>query len=327
MRIITTLKKVAKYCEVSAITVSRVVNKPELVNEETRNKVLAAMKELKYIPNQAAKALVSNKVGVIDVFIPESIELSNPFAMNFIAGVSDILSRHHYSFLIRRNMEYAHKCDGFIVMGLDDEEEIEQMKKSDVPIVFFGHSDRNEFGWIDIDNYAGGYMMAEYLIQQGHEAIGMLSVGNSSNSKDRLAGYTKALADHGIAFRSQWIKYCENTESDGYVKTIELLNASKVSALFCSTDMLALGAVRGAKTLGYGIPNDLSISGFDGLGFHLLTDPKITTIRQPVYLVGQKLAEALISSISGKTEGPINIMIKPELVVEYSVIPKRAEHS
>lgn len=323
----STLKEIAKYCGVSAITVSRVINKPELVNEETRIKVQAAMKELQYIPNQAAKALVSNKVGVVDVFIPESIELSNPFAMNFIAGVSDVLSRHHYSFLIRRNMEYAHKCDGFIVMGLDNDEEIEQMKRSGVPIVLFGHSDNNEFDWIDIDNFAGGYMMTEYLIKQGHKDIGMLSVGNSSNSKDRLAGYTKALEDHEIPFRSQWIKYCENTESDGYIKTVELLNGNKISAVFCSTDMLALGAVRGAKMLGYTVPNELSIGGFDGLGYHLLTEPKITTIRQPVYTIGQKLAEALFSIINGKSQEQVNMLIKPDLVIEHSVIPRRIEHS
>ncbi|MNN63989.1 HTH-type transcriptional regulator DegA [compost metagenome] len=154
-----------------------------------------------------------------------------------------------------------------------------------------------------------------------------MSVGQSSNSKDRLDGYSKALEDHGIPFNSQWVKYCENTEGDGYIKAVELLSGNKLSALFCSTDMLALGAVRGAKMLGYGVPGDLSIGGFDGLGFHLLTEPKITTIRQPVYLVGQKLAEALITIVNGKPSKQVNMLIKPELVVEHSVIPRRIELS
>lgn len=316
----STLKEIAKRCNVSPITVSRVINKPELVNKETREKVQAAIKELSYVPNQAAKALVSNKVGVIDVFIPESIDLSNPFAMNFIAGVSDVLSRYHYSFLIQRGTDYAHQCDGIIVMGLDNDEGAELFQSNKVPIVFFGSSETNlSSDWIDVDNYAGGYMMTEYLLKQGHQDIGMISLSKSSNGADRLRGYTQALKDHGIPYQSSRVKYSENTEADGYVKTLELLSAKEVSAIFCASDMLALGSIRAAKTLGISVPNDISIAGFDGLGYHLLTDPKITTIRQPVYQIGQRLAEALIAQISGQAVKPVHVLIKPEFVIESSV--------
>ena len=195
------------------------------------------------------------------------------------------------------------------------------IQNNKVPIVFFGHSETDlGFDWIDVDNFAGGYMMTEYLLKQGHRDIAMISLSKSSNGEDRLRGYMKALKDFDVPYQSGLVKYTENTEADGYVKTLELLSAGGVSAIFCATDMLALGSIRAAKTFGLSVPNDISIAGFDGLGYHLLTDPKITTIRQPVYQTGQKLAEGLIGMISGQAHGKVNILIKPELVVESSVI-------
>ena len=113
-----TLKEVAELANVAPMTVSRVINTPGAVKEDTRLRVVAAMKELRYSPNVAAKSLATNRCGVIDVFIPESIDLSNPFVMHFIAGISSALSEHYYSFLILRNRSREHQCDGYIVTGL-----------------------------------------------------------------------------------------------------------------------------------------------------------------------------------------------------------------
>ncbi|MFA9381790.1 MAG: LacI family DNA-binding transcriptional regulator, partial [Acetanaerobacterium sp.] len=95
-----TLKDVATAAKVSPITVSRVINTPELVKQGTRQRVQKIMAAMQYVPNVAAKNLVSKRSGIIDVFVPESIDLSNPFVMHFIAGISQVLSEHMYSFLI-----------------------------------------------------------------------------------------------------------------------------------------------------------------------------------------------------------------------------------
>ena len=131
-----TLKEVAELTGVAPITVSRVVNNPETVKEKTRLKVEAAMKQLKYTPNIAAKSLATNRCGVIDVFIPETIELSNPFVMYFIAGISKVLSEHYYSFLILRNRKREHLCDGYIVTGLL-KNEIQDFSWRFQPRIFF----------------------------------------------------------------------------------------------------------------------------------------------------------------------------------------------
>ena len=111
----STLKDVARKAQVSPITVSRVINTPEKVKAETCERVLSS---LQYIPNVAAKNLVAKRSGIIDVFVPESIDLSNPFVMHFIAGISNVLSRRMYSFLILRDRSREHFCDGYIVTGL-----------------------------------------------------------------------------------------------------------------------------------------------------------------------------------------------------------------
>ena len=115
----STLKDVAQRAGVSSITVSRVINTPELVKEKTKDKVMLAMAELKYVPNAAAKSLAVNRTGLIDVFIPSDIDLNNPFVMHFIAGISNALSKRMYPFLILRDKKKEHLCDGYIVTGLD----------------------------------------------------------------------------------------------------------------------------------------------------------------------------------------------------------------
>ena len=110
-----TLSDVAKLAGVAPVTVSRVINEPGAVREETRERVRKAMAQLQYIPNMAARNLVTKRSGVIDIYLPESIDLSDPFAMHFISGISEVLSQHMYSLLILRNREHEHICAVYIV--------------------------------------------------------------------------------------------------------------------------------------------------------------------------------------------------------------------
>ncbi len=167
----STLKDVAQRAGVSSITVSRVINTPELVKEKTKDKVMLAMAELKYVPNAAAKSLAVNRTGLIDVFIPSDIDLNNPFVMHFIAGISNALSKRMYPFLILRDKKKEHLCDGYIVTGLLRDEINEfyaYASERDRPVVLFGHTNLPKVSCIDVDNFAGAENITEYLIRQGH---------------------------------------------------------------------------------------------------------------------------------------------------------------
>lgn len=316
-----TLKEVADLAGVAPMTVSRVINNPDAVKEKTRIKVEAAMKELRYTPNIAAKSLATNRCGVIDVFIPESIDLSNPFVMHFIAGISSILSEHYYSFLILRNRNREHQCDGYIVTGLlkNEIQEFAQFAKDrNRPVVLFGHTDIQEVDCLDVDNVAGAKVAVSHLIRQGHRKIAMVNVLEDKDyTVDRLEGYKQALQESGIEFDPNLVLYTPNHVDGGEAAAEELLKQNNVTAVFCATDTIAIGVASKLRNMGYSIPDDISLVGFDGLGHQLLANPAITTIKQPVYELGAMLANTLLDRLNGRKER-VNRMVSPALMIGQS---------
>ena len=316
-----TLKEVADLAGVAPMTVSRVINNPDAVKEKTRIKVESAMKELRYTPNIAAKSLATNRCGVIDVFIPESIDLSNPFVMHFIAGISSVLSEHYYSFLILRNRNQEHQCDGYIVTGLlknETQEFAQYAKERERPVVLFGHTDIPDVDCIDVDNIAGAKTAVSHLLRQGHRRIAMVNVREDKDyTADRLEGYKQALEENGIAFDPDLVLYASNSVDGGESAADELMKRQKVSAVFCATDTIAIGVSSKLKNHGYSIPGDISLVGFDGLGHQLLANPTITTIKQPIYELGRLLADTLLDRLSGRKER-VNRMVSPTLMLGQS---------
>lgn len=307
-----TLKEVAALAGVSPITVSRVVNTPDTVKEKTRLKVEAAMKELKYSPNIAAKSLATNRCGVIDVFIPESIELSNPFVMHFIAGISSVLSEHYYSFLILRNRKREHLCDGYIVTGLLKNEISDfaaYAAERNRPVVLFGHSDIPEIDCLDVDNIAGAKCGVEHLINEGHRKIAMINVREDKDyTVDRLDGYCRALEEHGLEYDESLVVYTSNSVDGGELAADSIARMEGVTAVFCATDTIAIGVASRLRSLGYDIPGDISLLGFDGFGHQLLANPQLTTIKQPIYELGMMLANTLLDRLNGRSERVVGMM-------------------
>ena len=322
----STLKDIATAANVSMITVSRVINTPELVKPATRKKIEKAMAELQYVPNPAAKNLVTKRVGIIDVYIPEQIDLSNPFVMHFIAGISDTLSRHMYSFLILRNREKEHSCDGYVVTGLlkrEIDSFYEYASQRGRPVALFGHADIPDIDCIDVDNTAGAVTAVRHLIDNGHRRIAMINVDEDKDyTLDRLIGYQQALEEHGISFCPDLVVDAANSAKGGYGAATALLRAQKdVTAIFCATDTLAIGVSGAIADMSKRVPEDISIVGFDGLGHQLLTNPHITTVQQPIYEIGKLLAQALMNRIGG-TGSRVVKLIQPQLVAGHSVLAK-----
>lgn len=318
-----TLRDVANEANVSLITVSRVINDPEKVKPKTRQRIEAAMKKFNYTPNPVAKALVYKRIGVVDVYVPHNIDLSNPFVMHFIAGISEALSAHMYSFMIRRDRDTEHLSDGYIVTGLMKNEIYEMYgyaKERNRPIVLFGHTDIPDVSCIDVDNIAGARDITEYLLKAGHRNVAMINVDEDKDyTVDRLAGFRNAVSGYGVDAADCPVLYALNNAQGGYCVAQALIESNpEMTAVFCATDTLALGAVRAFTEAGKRVPEDISVVGFDGLGHHLLTNPRITTVQQPVFEVGKMLADTLIGRIQGKSE-TIKTLIKPQLIIEESV--------
>ncbi len=313
----TTLNEVAKVAGVTPMTVSRVINNPEKVKEETRKRVEKAMADLHYVPNVAARSLATNRSHIIDVYIPEYIDLVNPFSMYFVTGISRALSKHYYSFLILRNLNKEHECDGYIVTGLL-KDEVERFKQytdqRNREFLLFGHTEIEHVSCIDVDNAEGGRMATEHLIENGHKRIAIINVNeNKDYTTDRFEGYCRALREAGIGFDEQLVISTENSVSGGTDAMRELLKKGGFTAVFCTTDTIALGAKTALLEVGLKVPDDISIIGFDGLGHNLLTTPHISTIRQPIEEIGEMMAEELIAKLNGK-EAYGNRFIIPSLI-------------
>lgn len=317
-----TLKDVATKANVSPITVSRVINTPEKVKKETCERVRQVMSSLRYVPNTAAKNLVTKRSGMIDVFIPENIDLSNPFMMHFIAGISNVLSKRMYSFLILRNRSKEHFCDGYIVTGLVKHEIYafqEYAQQHFRPIALFGHTELSDVDCIDVDNIVGARRIVEFLIKEGHKRIAMINVSeNKDYTQERYIGYVTALQENGLPLDDALVIVSANSAEGGRKAALHLLSTTDCTAIFCATDTMGIGACKAAAEKGLCIPKDLSLVGFDGLGHHLLATPNLTTVRQPVYEIGEKLAQTLLDRLDGKEER-VRELIEPELIIGNSV--------
>lgn len=318
----STLKDVARKAQVSPITVSRVINTPEKVKAETCERVRRVMSSLQYIPNVAAKNLVAKRSGIIDVFVPESIDLSNPFVMHFIAGISNVLSRRMYSFLILRDRSREHFCDGYIVTGLLKNEILEfheYASQRSRPITLFGHTELQDVDCIDVDNIRGAKNVVDRLIKAGHCRIGMINVlENKDYTADRYAGYECAIEDAGIPVDPTLVIQAENSVEGGCSAAKKLLATTRCTAIFCATDTMAIGVCRAAAEMGLRVPKDFSLAGFDGLGHHLLCTPHVTTVRQPVYEIGERLAKTLLDRLDGSQQRICELVV-PEVVEGQSV--------
>lgn len=313
------MKDVAKRTGVSVITVSRVVNKPETVKESTRLKVQEAMDELGFQTNYAAKALVSNQTRTIHILIRTKFGPKDSYVMHLIAGISEVLSEHYYSFLIRNDWDFPYKCDGIIVMGLNPGEDQEVIEKMKVPVVLFGKSEL-EVDWVDLDNVKGSRTMMEYILLQGHRRIGFLNVATSEHyAAERLQGYTEALRDAGIDIDPNILYDVPHDEEIAYQKAMELLTNTDVTALFCATDMIAFGALRAARELGRKVPGQISIGGFDGFQYDAVAYPPLTTMRQPIYEIGRALARQLLKRIEHPHALNVQMRVDPELVIRESI--------
>lgn len=317
------LEDVATLAGVSTITVSRVINSPELVKPATREKVERALAELNYVQNPVARALASNKIGIVAVYIPATIDLTNPFVMHFVAGISEVLSKHVYSFLIRRELDSEHLCDGYIATGLlkDEVSRIyHYTHERKRPLVLFGHNDNPDIDCIDVDNVAGAQKVTEVLLANGHRSIALINVNEDKDyTVDRALGFARALQTAGIDPASCPQLTAPNNVDGGYgaMKSI-LAEHPECTGVFCATDTLAIGAASAIVKAGKKIPQDLSLVGFDGLGHDLLVRPNVTTVHQPVYEIGMRLAEALIARLNGSKKR-VKQLVEPEIILRDSV--------
>lgn len=204
-------------------------------------------------------------------------------------------------------------------MGMTEREEDEVMKWfKDKPVIVFGNSSYKN-NWIDIDNYKGGYIATEHLLKRGYKKIANIGIRSEEKyTQDRLNGYMDCMRDYHMDIPQSGIMRVCNNEDDGYLAASRILKNADVDAIVCASDALALGVMRCAVKMEINVPNELGVTGFDGLGYEKLVTPHITTVEQPVYASGIALAECIVNILRNNDYSETEKFIKPILNINGS---------
>lgn len=309
-----TIVDIANLTGVSAMTVSRALNTPELVKPATREYILEVAERLNYHPNNVARSLARKCTNIIFVYVPKGLSATEQFVSQTIAAIGERLGECGYSFLLSRALPQDESFDGIIMMGLshDEEKAMLAVKKLKKPIVLYGNNE-NYSAWVDVDNYSGEKLAVEYLLEKGYKNIGAICAPqNMHYGEERLNGYKDALVASGKEIDQRRIAIGNANELGGYECAKTLLDGgATLDAIVCATDTMAIGCLRALRERGICVPDDIAVVGFDGFGHENIASPKLTTVKQPLFEAGVKLADTILELING--EEPQQIKILPTL--------------
>lgn len=295
---IATLKDVAQKANVSKMTVSRVINQPELVTEELKTLVYQAMKELNYRPNTAAKALARNRTMIIKVLILEKMDITEPYYMNLLNGIAQELDKYNYALqLMTENSVDLGNCDGYIITGMR-KSDFDWITQLDKPVVLFGENDR-QIPFVDSDNVTGIATATQYAINRGYEHVHFIGIDVPELfEKSREKGYLSVMAQYPD--KKQVIHRIKNSSSVSERLIREESKLESNTCFICASDRIAIGVVRGLQAENYAIPQEYGIIGFDGVFLDQIASPKLTTMKQDIVGMGQTCVKQLMRLIDKK---------------------------
>jgi len=292
------IKEVARLADVSIATVSRCINSPEKVKEKTRLKVQDAILRTGYSPNTLAQSFRRGRTNLVMVVLPS---VGDPFFTAVMRGIRAAAKAKGYSVVIEEtqlNTMTANEVDAMLVSKQTDgiillasmspfgTEVLSAKSKRRLPIVIGCETvspELADFPGVHIDNVAAAKEATNYLISQGHARIAMVCGQKSSLlTKDRELGYRAAMKQSKLPIEDGWVVEGELTIAGARKATRNLMNHShRPTAIFCANDEMAIGCLHEVKSLGLTVPGEISIIGFDDIRYAEVTDPPLTTIRQP----------------------------------------------
>jgi LacI family transcriptional regulator len=316
--------------------VSRVLNQPGSVRPETRNRIEAAMAEMAYVPNWAARALASQKSRTIGAIVPTlGIAI-------FASGVEALQDRLHelgYTLLlasaqydVAKELDCARvlverKVEGLVLVGeAHDPAMYRLIETNDIPIVTtYVFNPETRFPSVGIDNAAASRRVVQHLIDLGHREFGVLTSPLSGNDRirARLDGMLACFAEYDIDFGKNRVLEVNYSIQDGRRGFSRLRSGSPaITAVACTTDALAIGSLLEAERMGLRIPQDVSITGFDDLELANEIKPGLTTIRVPARELGTRAADLLLAAIAHR-QVPDRVELTAELILRGSSGPAR----
>lgn len=304
-------KDVARLAGVSTATVSRVINSPEQVDAKTQRVVREAVTKLRYVPHGAARALRSHRSQMVGAVVPSfdyALYARTTSAMQAVLdpkGYALVLAEHHYDLdaeLRITEQLIGHGVDAFVFVGVHHDPALFTLLESyGRPYVLtWGVDPMRRHPSIGFDNRAATFEMTQHLIALGHRRFGLLSAATEGNDRavERGAGMRAALAQHGLALDKGCVQYgpIDLASASGMMRGLLALR-KRPTAVVCTNDVFAVGAMIACRDQGVRIPDDMSITGVDNTDLGATQTPSLTSIRTPIVDIGRAAAEQLIARL------------------------------
>lgn len=333
------MKAIADLAGVSPATVSRAFQSPHLVDVNTRNQIMKVAEKNQYVYNAAAANLSRQQSTVIGVLVPHANR--SFFGTSLIAiqdkaqenGFAVIIGNTKYDWKVEKRLIeqfLQHQVAGMILTGFHrrNEDYIKDLINRKIPCVFTWETFTDErYSYVGFDNHSAAFDMTEYLIELGHQKIGLLigPYNKSSRIKSRFEGYKAALEKHRITYDPQLVLVRAPSLMEGKEAARALLeHANRPSAIFAASDSLAIGALTAAKNIGLKVPDDISIAGFDNVEFASHCDPPLTTVQVPALEMGSRALTSLLEMINSGSTEVRRYELETDLIIRKSCMPPKS---
>lgn len=323
-----TITEVARRAGVSPTAVSFAFNNPSQLNPATVERILAAARELGYAPNPLARTLLSGRVGVLGVLVPQALVtiFANPFFATFLQGVGSVCDDHGLTLLtippLNGSLDGAitrAPVDGFIIVGLNEHHhEVAPLTRRRVPFVIVD-GDAEVSSSVNVNDESGAFTAADHLLARGHRNVLILTFETPYTHLDdvhygvgerRLRGYKRAFKEYGVHWRDHWlIPSLSTIEGGEHTFGVAWDAGLRPTAVLAVSDVMAIGVVRAALQRGLRVPDDIDVIGFDDIPIAALTQPALSTVRQPIVEKGRIAARLLIRTL------------EDERVLEHVLLP------
>ena len=330
----SSIREVAKRAGVSLGTVSNVLNRPDIVAEETRERVRAAIAEIGFVRNGSARQLragISQHIGLV------VLDVANPFFTEVARGVEDLANQAGYVVIlcnsddsVDKENHYLHvleeqRTQGVLITPVQsDASYLQRFRQHGIAVVLLDRPSRiKDLCSVAVDDVRGGELAAAHLLEGGHKHIGFVHGPLSIRQiADRRRGMVRAIKAAGFDPERTIVDIATLAQSAraGEECVDKVLNArTRPTAVFCANDLLALGLMRGLIKRGISVPRDMALVGYDDVEFASVLSTPLTSIRQPKYELGRTAAELLLDEAAHPdTHQHQHIVYQPELVIRES---------
>lgn len=331
-----TMKTIADSIGVSVMTVSKAINNKPGVSEKTRQRIQDMAKELGYVPNPTAKSLRINHTGTLGVVLSDSSEM---VTSKVLRAIEDTCCENGYNVIVANTDRVPQRerdavrtlmtkrIDGLIMVApmLCAETDIDALRQYDKPFVFLMRkNDSVPLDSVINDNYLGGWQIIEHLIEEGCQRFLFLLIENSQSSQERRIGFLDALARHRQdEGRCRFLYTAPNIESAKRAMAEQLEAGAAFDAVVCGCDLQAIGAMDALISAGKRIPQDVCLTGYDGLELVQYLRVPLTTVNQPLYEIGKQGTEILLDRIKYRDMPVRKIVLKSKLVCRESTMRRK----